>query len=219
VLAGHHDPHDGAAPEAYAARRAAVVGTLLAQGDEVGLHASYTAGEHPARLAAEREALDALAGAPVQGNRFHYLRLRWHQAMRELDALGLDYDSSLGYAERVGPRAGLSFPFRPWDVTGARPLRLLQVPLVLMDATLAERRYLGLAPADGRGVVDRLLDRLAAVGGAAAVLWHNDRFDRLYGRGWGDVYRALVDGVAARGGWAGPAGELAAYWRRERCGS
>ncbi len=88
-----------------------------------------------------------------------------------------------------------------------------------MDATLAEPRYLGLTPAEGQAVGEQVLDRLAEVGGCAAILWHNDRFDRVYGRGWGRVYEALVEGVRRRGGHAGTAGELAAYWQEQRCAS
>src|SRR3954464_12802128 len=38
VLADHHDPHDGAAPEAYDELRPRLVETLMAAGAEVGLH-------------------------------------------------------------------------------------------------------------------------------------------------------------------------------------
>jgi hypothetical protein len=64
-----------------------------------------------------------------------------------------------------------------------------------------------------------VLDHLRDVGGCASVLWHNDRFDRVYGRGWDRVYERLLDGIAARGGHADTAAALAAYWRDERCAS
>jgi hypothetical protein len=219
VLAAHRDPHDGAAPATYAARRAELVRGLLEQGDEVGLHASYTAAEEPAALAAERVDLEALAGRRLRGLRFHYLRMRWPDVVRTLDDLGLAYDTSLGYAERPGPRAGFSFPFPPWDLRREQPARFLELPLVLMDATLDEERYLGLTPDEGRRAVDQVLDALAAVGGCAAVLWHNDRFDRVYGRGWDRVYEHLLEGIEQRGGWAGQSAAIVDWWRAERCAS
>jgi hypothetical protein len=51
------------------------------------------------------------------------------------------------------------------------------------------------------------------------VLWHNDRFDRVYGRGWDKLYGRLLEGIVARGGYAGTAGELTDHWRGERCAS
>jgi hypothetical protein len=57
------------------------------------------------------------------------------------------------------------------------------------------------------------------VGGCASVLWHNDRFDRVYGRGWDRLYARMLDGIASRGGYAGTAGALADHWREVRCAS
>ena len=75
---------------------------------------------------------------------------------RELDQLGFAYDSSQGYADGPGMRAGLSLPYRPYDLAADRPLDMLELPLVVMDATLAEDRYLGLE-------ADAGLDRAVAV--------------------------------------------------------
>jgi hypothetical protein len=219
VLAAHRDPHDGAAPDAYERRRARLVSELDRLGLEVGLHASYTCLADEPLVSGERAVLSRLLGGPIAGNRHHYLRLPWHEGIRALDRLGFSYDTTLGYAERPGPRAGLSFPFRPWDIaTGAR-MRILELPLVLMDTTLAERRYLALSPEAAWEEVERVLDHLHDVGGCAAVLWHNDRFDSVYGGGWDRLYDRLLEGIAARGGHADTAGALAAHWRAERCAS
>ena len=219
VLAAHRDPHDGASPGAYAGRRRRLVRELDELGLEVALHASYTCQADERLLAGERAELARLLNGPIAGNRHHYLRLPWHAGIRALDRLGFAYDSTLGYAERPGPRAGLSFPFRPWDDDAGAPLRILEIPLLLMDATLAEERYLGLSPESAWGEVERWLDHLHDVGGCASVLWHNDRFDRIYGRGWDRLYTRLLDGIAARGGHADTAEALAAYWREARCAS
>ena len=103
MLAAHRDPHDGAAPEAYAERRPRLVRELDALGLEVGLHASYTASRDERLSAGERAELARLLGGPIAGNRHHYLRLPWHEGIRALDRLGVAYDTTLGYAERPGP--------------------------------------------------------------------------------------------------------------------
>ncbi len=88
---------------------------LAALGGEVGLHGSYRSGDDEALLRAERHDLEVLLGRPVRGLRFHYLRMRWHEVVGRLDRLGIEYDTTLGFSDRPGPRAGFSFPFRPWD--------------------------------------------------------------------------------------------------------
>jgi hypothetical protein len=219
VLAAHRDPHDGAAPEAYAIRRPRLVAELSGLGGEVGLHGSYRSGDDESLLRAEKHDLEVLLGKPVRGLRFHYLRMRWHEVVGRLDRLGVEYDTTLGFSDRPGPRAGFSFPFRPWDQAAGRPAGFYELPLLLMDATLAEPRYMKLSPSKGRKEVDRVLDRLAATGGGAAVLWHNDRFDPVYGRGWGGVYEHLLDGIVGRGGTAGTCAALCDWWKAERCAS
>ena len=209
LLGGHRHRADGPSPEAFESRRARLVETLLAHDAEVALHASYTAADDPAVLAEEHAALEALAG-PVAGQRFHYLRVDPHRNLRELDRLGFRYDSSLGFADAPGFRAGIAHPFRPWDFEREAPLGLVEIPLAAMDVTYAEERYLGLAArAAAPGLLD-LVRRAAERGGGFALLWHTDRFDRGTARGWDRLYARVIEAVRAHGGVCLPAGELAA---------
>jgi len=114
--------------------------------------------------------------------------------------LKLALDSSQGYADRPGLRAGFSFPYRPFHLAERRPLDLVELPMAVMDATLAERRYLGLEPRAGLERTLRLLERVADIGGTVAILWHTDRFSREYARGWDRAYADVLEWVAARGG-------------------
>ena len=207
VIASHHDPHDGAAAEAYDRLRPRLVETLLEAGGEVGLHGSYTAADDPARLAAEKHKLEALAG-PITGHRYHYLRVDPHRNLSPLADVGLRYDTTLGFPDALGFRAGIARPFRPWDFEREEPLDLIEVPLAAMDATLAEERYLGLAAKRAEPQLMQLLDRAAEFGGAFAVLWHPDRFDPATSGGWDRLYSRLLAGAQERGGSCVPAAEL-----------
>ena len=200
VMAGNHHPVDGPDPAAYDRLRPAIVAQIAAQGDEVGLHPSYTSSQVPERIAEERARLEQLTGAAVPGARFHYLRHDPHTTLPELDRLGFGYDSSQGYGDAIGLRAGFSFPYRPYHLAEERPLGLVELPLAVMDATLAEQRYLGLTPTAALERTLRLLERVADVGGTVAILWHIDRFSREYARGWDRVYASVLEWVAGRGG-------------------
>ena len=200
VMAGHGHAADGPDPAAYDRLRPAIVAQIAAQGDEVGLHPSYLTSERPHLLAEERERLEALTGGRVPGVRFHYLRHDTHATLPELDGLGFTYDASQGYGDAIGLRAGFSFPYRPFHLAERRPLDLVELPLAVMDATLAEQRYLGLEPRAALARTLRLLERVADVGGTVAILWHTDRFSREYARGWDRVYADVLEWVADRGG-------------------
>jgi peptidoglycan/xylan/chitin deacetylase (PgdA/CDA1 family) len=208
VLAGHADPHDGAAPETYERLRPRLVETLRGAGVEIGLHGSYTSADDPERLREEKATLEGLAG-PVRGHRYHYLRADPHRNLAPLAALGFAYDTTLGLPDVIGFRAGIARPFRPWDFGRDEPLDLLEIPLAVMDATL--QRYMRLSVRQASRRVMRLLDWAAEHGGAFAILWHPDRFDPLTSGGWDRLYWRVLEGVQERGGVCMSAGELSSH--------
>ena len=209
LMAGHGHRADGAAPETYDRLRPRLVETLVGAGAEVGLHGSYLAAEDLDRLAHERAVLAQLDG-PLVGQRYHYLRVDPHRNLVPLVDIGFRYDTSLGFPDALGFRAGIAHPFRPWDVARNRPADLVEVPLAAMDATLAEERYEGLSAASAKPRVLALLDWAAEHGGGFSILWHPERFDPSSGRGWDSLYFEVMDAVRERGGLCMSAGELAA---------
>ena len=164
--------HDGASPETYERLRPRLVETLAGVDAEVGLHGSYGAADDEQRLAGEKATLDHLGVRP-EGLRYHYLRIDPHRNLRPLAALGFAYDTSLAFSDAVGFRAGLARPFRPWDFDREEPLDLVEIPLAVMDVTLAERRYLGLS---ARGAWPRLEAEI--VDGTHATEIHRKTADR-----------------------------------------
>ena len=218
VLGGHADPHDGATPETYTRLRPRLIETVLEHGGEVGLHGSYRSAEDPARLRHEYDTLARVMSVYTDitrplGHRYHYLRLDPHRNLRPLAELGLAYDTTLGFPDAVGFRAGIAHPFRPWDCDRDEPLDLIELPLAAMDATLAEERYLGLSAPAAWPRLERLLDWAAEHGGGFALLWHPDRFDPATSAGWDRVYYRLLDEIRSRGGVCMTAGELVAEAR------
>jgi peptidoglycan/xylan/chitin deacetylase (PgdA/CDA1 family) len=208
VMAGHGHRADGAAPEVYERLRPRLVETLAEAGAEVGLHGSYLSADDLDLLARERAMLAQLEG-PLVGHRYHYLRVDPHRNLVPLVRIGFHYDTSLGFPDALGFRAGIAHPFRPWDLDQERPADLVEVPLAVMDATLAEDRYEGLSAAAAKPRVLTLLDWAAEHGGGFAILWHPERFDPPSGQGWDRLYFDVIEAVQERGGVCVSARELA----------
>ncbi len=208
VMGGHRHPADGPSPELYDRLRPRLVETLLEGGAEVGLHGSYTAADDPAQLAREAECLRDLAGQ-VSGHRFHYLRLDIERNLGAIEKLGFVYDCTLGFPDQPGFRAGIAQPFRPWNFEAERPFDLIEIPLAVMDATLAEEHYLDLSAREAEPRLLELLDWAQENGGAFSLLWHPGSFDPAQG-GWAKLYFRLIDAVKERGGVCMSCGELAA---------
>jgi peptidoglycan/xylan/chitin deacetylase (PgdA/CDA1 family) len=208
LLAEHAHELDGPAAEAYERLRPRLVETLQEGGAEVGLHGSYSAAEDPDRIASEKKRLEALSG-PIRGQRYHFLRVDPHRNLASLEAAGFEYDSSLGFSDAVGFRAGIAHPFRPWDFEREAPRDLIEVPLAAMDVTLSAERYLNLSAAQAEERLSSLVDWAAEHGGGFAVLWHSEQYDSALLPGWDRLYRWLIEEVRARGGVCLQAGALA----------
>ena len=208
LIAEHAHELDGPVPESYERLRPRLVETLLDGGAEVGLHGSYSAADDPERLAGEKASLERLAGS-IQGQRYHFLRLNPHRNLAAVEAAGFAYDSTLGFNDAPGFRAGIAHPFRPWDFERDRPRDLVEVPLAAMDVTLSAERYLGLTPRQAAVRLGALLDWAAENGGGFAVLWHSEHYDSAMLPGWDRLYRRFVEDVDRRGGVCLHAGTLA----------
>lgn len=184
---------------------------LADEGHEVGLHPSFNAHVDADIAARERDRLEAACRREVRVLRQHYLRFHYPRTWRMHTELGVEVDSTLGFADHEGFRAGMCHPFLPFDLERRRVLPLVEIPLLVMDGTLAF--YRGMKVADARGVMLDLLDTVHAHEGAAVVLFHNTCDDAHEFPGWSGV----ADAVYARlGGDARrariPLGEAARLW-------
>ena len=177
-----------------------VIQTLSAEGFEIGFHPSYRTMDNPALLAREKEHFDAVVGPGKHGVRQHYLRFRVPATWRNLEKLGFAYDSTLGFADHEGFRAGTCRRFRPFDVELDRTLDLWEVPLIVMDATL--HRYRGLTPVQGKERILELAKRCMSVGGTLTLLWHNSSFSDSW-KPWGQMYAEVLKDLS--GMVSGPA--------------
>jgi hypothetical protein len=104
------------------------------------------------------------------------------------------YDSTIGYAEAMGFRAGTCIPYHPWSMTEERELALLEIPLIVMDCTPVA--YMRLNSSVMLERIDALIARARAVGGVFTLLWHNTS---VAWRPYAALYPKLLDRLAGNG--------------------
>ncbi len=194
---------DGTPRRTYERERPALAAAVRAGGAEVGLHAAFASSEDGGALAAELAGLRAEVG-PIEGVRFHYLRFRYHETVRWLEAAGARYDSSLAFSEAPGFATGIARPYRPYLIGEERPADLTLLPLAVMDTTL--HSHLGLDAAEARARALSVLGRVRAVGGRVALLWHNTYLHDDRAPGYGPLWGDLLDELIGMGAHLGPAG-------------
>ena len=163
---------------------------LRSQGVELGVHPGYVSYQRFDVLRSEVQALREVLGEDDLGGRQDYLR--WSpQTWSDWDALGLAYDSSVGFADCVGFRAGTAIPFHPWLWKQQRKAKLVEIPLVAMDSTLLG--YMRLSPPEIWRVLRELVNRCRTVGGVFTLAWHNTR---ILDRELASTYQLFLDEVA-----------------------
>lgn len=167
-----------------------LIAGLKDSGIELGIHPSYVTFHSPKLLRAEVERLSEILGERKVGGRQDYLR--WSpQTWVEWDALGLAYDSTVGFADHTGFRAGTCLPYRPWLWSEQRQAQLIEIPLVVMDSMLFG--YMKLSREQALMVVMDLIDRCRGVGGVFTLAWHNTS---LLNATHAAIYRDLLNEVA-----------------------
>jgi hypothetical protein len=151
------------------------------RGHQVGVHTSYASHGEPGRIRDEFERLRDLCATldidqPKWGGRAHYLRWDTPGSVAAWDGAGIDYDSTLGHAERPGFRCGVCRPFPMFDLSARRQARIRERPLIVMDATINQPVYLGLEPTSEEALqtVLDLREQCRRFAGEFVVLWHHN---------------------------------------------
>jgi peptidoglycan/xylan/chitin deacetylase (PgdA/CDA1 family) len=190
-----------------AAELAAQVRKLQSAGKEVGVHGidawrDATAGK------SEHEIISRLTGTTGLGVRMHWLYFD-EQSPAQLERAGFSYDSTVGYNDTVGYRAGTTQVYKPLTTT-----KLLELPMHIMDTALFYPSYLNLSPKSAQEKICPFVTAAARFGGALTVNWHDRSLapERL----WDGAYRRLLEECKAKGAWFATAAQTVAWFQKRR---
>ena len=170
-------------------------------GWDIGLHSSSFARGDQERLREEKAILERIADRPIRGVRQHFLspdvRSLWDTQIES----GFSFDSTMGYSDRLGFRAGTCFPYCV-DPTSA----FLEIPFQIMDGAIDPL---------SRASEDRcfsVLREVESVGGLLVLLWHQRFFNDSEFPGFTGLYDRLIREATNRGAWVGSLDEVERHW-------
>lgn len=155
---------------------------IFSRGHRIGLHPSYNTYNNVELLKKEVQCLYKVAHEegirqPEWGARMHYLRWHTPETLVALEMAGLNYDTTLMYADLPGFRCGTCFEFQGFNPVSDKALNIRLRPLIAMECSIIDSLYMGL------GVGDESLSRFkklkaacSAVEGNFTLLWHNTGF-------------------------------------------
>lgn len=179
--------------------------------NDIGLHGTTIA-------AFDQEAMDEQLNYlkkenfEVCGYRNHYLSFDYQKSFKILEDSGIKYDSTLGFWEHIGFRAGISYPFYPFNIKENRPFRVLEIPLTIMDATLYSDKAMNVSPFKAYQRIKKLILRARKNGSHLCLLWHNNVFDPIDYPGWGRLYFKLLKYAYKKDAWICSCKSLFDFW-------
>ncbi len=180
---------------------------LISSGNEIAAH-GIDAWLDSSSGQKELKEIRQVTGAQEIGIRMHWLYFN-QQSPSTLEKAGFNYDSTVGYNQAVGYRAGTSQVYKPLDTSN-----LLELPLHIMDTSLLYPGRMNLTVAEAKERVGVIIDNAVQSGGAVTVNWHDRSIapERL----WGDFYVDLVEELKNRGAWFSTASQAVAWFRKRR---
>jgi hypothetical protein len=184
------------------------IARAIACGCEIGVH-GIDAWHSPEAGRTEMRAVTALTGQQAAGVRMHWLYFA-EGSPHALETAGFNYDSTWGYNDAVGYRAGTSQVFRL-----SRSRQLLELPLSIMDSAMFFRGRMDLRRDDALQRCGGIIANARRFGGTLVVNWHDRSLapERL----WDESYRTLLNAIAAGDrAWFATAGDAVEWFRWRR---
>ncbi len=176
-------------------------------GNEIAVH-GLDAWRDAGAGKSERARVTRVLGREVSGLRMHWLYYDGESPTRWEEA-GFRYDSSIGYNDAVGFRAGTSQVYRLPGTTD-----LLELPLNLQDTALFFPDRMGLSEQRAAEVWGGLIETVEKHGGVLTVNWHDRSLapERL----WKGAYLRLLREIETRRVWFAKASEAVEWFAKRR---
>ncbi|MBT3209996.1 MAG: hypothetical protein HN704_07600 [Bacteroidetes bacterium] len=158
----------------------------------IGIHPSFASNTNKAQLKKEIHNLKEIANQKIEISRQHYLMLFFPETYQNLLENGIKQDYTLGYAEKIGFRAGICSPFNFFDLTKNIETDLKIFPFQVMDVSL--KKYLKFSSEESIQKITELIEKVKRVNGTFISLWHNESLNDIgEWNGWRKVYTKMLE--------------------------
>lgn len=159
------------------------------EGHEVGLHQSFDAWQSAAAMGGEKHRVEQALGGTITHCRQHWLHFSFADTWRAQSEAGLTSDSTLGFNDRPGFRAGHALCVTPPPIGAGSIPAIETVPMILMDSHVYD--YAGVNRSKPEEAIKPWLHEVRTVGGVASVNWHPHTITSVYG--WDRGFEALLE--------------------------
>lgn len=186
--------------------------TLIKEKQEIGLHGGHHAYYNLETLQREKKRIEYIAQQPIIAYRNHYLKFKTPDTWHILSQAGFEYDSTYGFASSIGFRNGMCYPFRPYDRIEMRFIPIYEIPLIIMDETLFNKRYLNLDIDTAFKIIVHIIQEIEKIKGVVTLLWHNSSYTGKYLY----LYEKIIGYLKEKDPWFCTGKELLEWWKNRQ---
>ncbi len=146
-----------------------LISKIECEGHTIGFHPGYNTYLIQSQFDKELDELQSITKQKIISGRQHFLRFQNPDTWRLWDNAGMEWESSMGYADLPGFRCGICLPFSIFDVRARKKLKVKERPVIVMDATLIY--YMKEWSWDQ---LENLKTQCKKFKGEWVTIWHND---------------------------------------------
>ncbi|MFL0269791.1 polysaccharide deacetylase family protein [Candidatus Clostridium radicumherbarum] len=160
----------------------------------IGLHTNFFSYDDKDKIREEINAIEKYADVKILSCRNHYLRFKVPETWDILKNSGLKFDTTLGYADSNGFRAGTTKAFLPYNLKNNEVINIYEIPLSIMDVSIMEKP---MTSEEKWNEIKYIIDQVKRNRGTSSVLWHEDVYNY---RNYRDVYEKMLNYIKANEG-------------------
>ena len=157
---------------------------------KVGIHPSYQSNNDNTLLTTEINRLQIITNSEVKLSRQHFIKSHLPTTYQQLLTNQISEDYTMGFAHRLGFRAGTSTPYKWFDLSTNKQTLLTIYPFVAMDVTL--KNYLKSTPELAISELKSLKQTIKNVNGTFITLFHQSNFSGEWLE-WRKVYESIFN--------------------------
>jgi hypothetical protein len=163
---------------------------ILKRGHYLGYHPSYNAYNDFELFIKDKEKIENIIEQKLTFGRAHFLRFEIPTTWQIWEDANMEWDSSLGYADKEGFRCGVCYPYSVFNILSRKKLNLKERPLIVMEGSFTT--YQDIIPQEMEEKIKFLINKVKKYNGEFVFLWHNSSFNTNFWKKYEYVYEKVL---------------------------
>ena len=149
-----------------------LVKKIIKNGHKIGIHPSYFTFNNKEQMRREKENIEKATGLKISCGRQHYLRFAIPNTWQIWEDNGMEWDSTLSYADKEGFRCGVCYEYSVFNILSRKKLKLKEKPLIVMEGSFTTYQP-DIKPEEMLEKIKKLAATVKKYNGEFVFLWHN----------------------------------------------